>query len=108
MVRSVALVKTNFNLYNFKFIEYLLQSPVLQAQIEKGKKATAQANLFLGPINNLKVIICPIQEQTQIVQAIEQRFAAADTLAQSIETSLKKAEALRQSVLKEAFEGRLV
>ena len=59
----------------------------------------------------------------QIVSEIESRFSVADKpacsprgeaegrqgrLEQTIDEGLKKAETLRQSVLKKAFEGRLV
>lgn len=108
MVRSVALVKTNTKIYNPKFLEYLFLSPELQSQIEEGKKATAQANLFLDPIGKLNVIVCSLQEQTQIVQEIERRLSVCDKMEQSITESLEKAEALRQSILKKAFEGKLL
>lgn len=108
MVRSVALVKTNVKIYNPKFLEYLFLSPELQSQIEDGKKATAQANLFLEPIGKLNVILCSLQEQNQIVQEIERRLSVCDKMEQSIKESIEKAEALRQSILKKAFEGKLL
>lgn len=108
MVRSVALIKMNWNIYNSKYFEYLFQSPLLQKQIEKGKKATAQANLFLGPIKNLDIIICSLEQQQLIVQEIESRLSVADKMEESISQSLQQAEALRQSILKKAFSGELV
>lgn len=108
LVRSVALVKLDRSRFLPKFFEYLLQSPILQKQIEKGKKATAQANLFLGPIKNLDVISCSLDEQEAIVSEIESRLSVCDKLEESIEAGLKQSEALRQSILKKAFEGKLV
>jgi type I restriction enzyme, S subunit len=49
-----------------------------------------------------------IEEQTQIVQEIESRLSVADKMAETIQISLQKAEALRQSILKKAFEGKLL
>ena len=49
-----------------------------------------------------------VQEQTQIVQEIESRLSVCDKMEQSISESLEKAEALRQSILKKAFEGKLL
>ena len=49
-----------------------------------------------------------IQDQQEIVKEIETRFSVADKLAESIDESLFKAEALRQSILKKAFEGELL
>ena len=50
---------------------------------------------------------CSIKEQEEIVSEIESRLSVCDKLEQTIEDSLKKAEALRQSILKKAFNGEL-
>ena len=39
---------------------------------------------------------------------MESRLSVADKMEESIAQSLRQAEALRQSILKKAFEGRLV
>ncbi len=52
--------------------------------------------------------IAPTVEQRQIVTEIERRFSIADQLEATIEAGLKQSERLRQSILKAAFEGRLV
>ncbi|GAB1416733.1 hypothetical protein MASR2M117_25370 [Paludibacter sp.] len=49
-----------------------------------------------------------LQEQSQIVQEIESRLSVCDKMEQSINESILKAEALRQSILKKAFEGKLL
>ena len=49
-----------------------------------------------------------MEEQNQIVQEIESRLSVADKIEETIAQSLKQAEALRQSILKKAFEGKLV
>jgi type I restriction enzyme, S subunit len=108
MVRSVALIKLQSVKRTSRFYEYLFQSPILQKQIEKGKKATAQANLFLEPINNLKIVICSEVEQEQIMFKLDSIFSESVQLDQIITASLQQAEALRQSILKKAFSGELV
>ena len=52
--------------------------------------------------------ICSIEEQLQIVKEIESRLSVCDKLEETIQTSLKQAEILRQSILKKAFSGQLV
>ena len=47
-------------------------------------------------------------EQLQIVQEIESRLSVCDNVELSISESLEKANALRQSILKKAFEGSLL
>lgn len=49
-----------------------------------------------------------ISEQRFIVQSIESKFSVIDKIEQVIEASLEKAEKLRKSILKSAFEGKLV
>jgi type I restriction enzyme S subunit len=52
--------------------------------------------------------LCSTQEQILIVQEIESRLSVCDKMEQSITESIAKAEALRQSILKKAFEGKLL
>jgi type I restriction enzyme, R subunit len=59
-------------------------------------------------IVQLKVPYCSPQEQSQIVQEIETRRSVCDNIESTIRESLEKAEALRQSILKKAFEGKLL
>ena len=49
-----------------------------------------------------------LAEQKSIVAEIESRLSVCDKIEESIEQSLKQAESLRQSILKKAFEGKLV
>lgn len=60
-----------------------------------------------------QIALYPIQvpslkEQHQIVQAIESRLSVCDKVEKDIADSLEKAQALRQSILKKAFEGTLL
>lgn len=107
LVRSVALVKLDSQRFSSGFYVYQLQSPSLQKQIEKGKKATAQANLFLGPIGNLEILLCPLLEQHAIVSKLEQLFSELDKGIESLKTAQQQLKVYRQSVLKWAFEGKL-
>jgi len=64
-------------------------------------------------INGTKLKTYPIplpllKEQEKIVQEIESRFSVADKMEESITQSLQTAQALRQSILKKAFEGKLI
>lgn len=65
-------------------------------------------------ILNLKIIldepfpICEIEEQQKIVEEIESRLSVADKIEEEIDRNLKKTVQLRQSILKKAFEGKLV
>ncbi|MBI4333934.1 MAG: restriction endonuclease subunit S [Chloroflexi bacterium] len=73
------------------------------AQQTVGMASINQEQLGLMPFP-----LAPLQEQAKIVQEIERRFSAAGEVEKAIDRSLKQAERLRQSILKRAFEGKLV
>ena len=57
-----------------------------------------------------RVIVPKTDRPTQdsIVAEIESRLSVCDSIENTVDTALQQAEALRQSILKKAFEGRLV
>ncbi len=59
-------------------------------------------------VKNIPIPLIPVEEQQQIVQEIESRLSVCDKIEETITNSLKQSEALRQSILKKAFEGKLV
>jgi type I restriction enzyme S subunit len=59
-------------------------------------------------LNNVPVPLISSREQHAIVGEIESRLSQVDKLEETIATSLQQAEALRQSILKRAFAGKLV
>jgi type I restriction enzyme S subunit len=67
-----------------------------------------QPNLNLTLIKNTVLPFPSLQEQHQIVREIESRLSVCDAVEQIISESLEKAKALRQSILKKAFEGALL
>lgn len=68
--------------------------------------ATAQKNINLDTLENLVVPYCSIEEQHQVVAEIESKMTVCDNIEETIEAALQQAEALRQSILKQTFEGR--
>lgn len=64
--------------------------------------------LNLAEIKSIVVPIPPEAEQERIVAEVERRLSVVDNLEQVVKANLKRAERLRQAVLKEAFAGRLV
>jgi type I restriction enzyme, S subunit len=94
---------------NSKYLMYYLDSPYIKQKIKFAIKSTNQPKLALFRIAGFDIPFPkPLSEQSQIVQEIESKFSVIDKLEQVIEQSLKKAERLRKSILKVAFEGRLI
>lgn len=95
----------NKNLILPKYTDYFIQST--KQKIQAYAPATAQKNINLTILENLLVPYCSIEEQEQIVQEIESRFSVCDKIEETINDGLKQAKALRQSILKKSFEGKL-
>ncbi len=105
---SCAIVKNITKLMNERFVYYYSISPLAHKEIKRYTVETTQANIGIASIEKFLFPLCSKYEQTQIVEAIESRLSICDRLEKDIEQSLKKAEALRQSILKQAFEGELL
>jgi type I restriction enzyme S subunit len=106
LVRSVAVLKPFFLMG--RFLSYSIRSPLLQSQINEKKTQTAQANIFQGKIKKLVFALPNLLEQEKIVKEIEYCFSVIDQLEKTVDTNIKRAEKLRQTILKQAFEGKLV
>lgn len=77
------------------------------------KASNSGSRTILPKINQVElgripIPLCPFSEQQAIVQEIETRLSVCDKIEQDIKENLEKAEALRQSILKKAFEGKLL
>jgi len=97
--------KSNINL---DYIYYYLLSAYFQNEIAKSIKGAAMPAISFGLINNIIFTYPSFEEQAQIVKEIEARLSVCDAVEQQIKDSLSQAEALRQSILKKAFEGKLL
>jgi type I restriction enzyme S subunit len=67
-----------------------------------------QPNLNLGLIRRIAIPFPPTAEQHRIVAEAERSHSLTDELEMQIEANLKRAQRLRQAILKRAFEGKLV
>lgn len=90
------------------FTMYLSSKKGITELRKNAKQAVNQASINQTDVSNVMVPLPLIKEQHDIVQKIESRLSVADKMEESITQSLQQAEALRQSILKKAFEGRLV
>ena len=59
-------------------------------------------------IVHLKIPIPELEIQNKIIQEIESRLSVCDKVEKTVEQNLSKIKYLRQSILKKAFEGKLV
>lgn len=74
---------------------------------KKGKQSVNLASINKTVLSALILPIPSLEKQASIINNIESRLSVCDQIEKTIEQSLQQAEALRQSILKQAFEGRL-
>jgi type I restriction enzyme S subunit len=98
----------NSNAIDSKYFVYLFQGGRVKDQVKKLCTGSTRDFLNQTILTSLNFPLPSFQEQAQIVQEIESRLSVCDKVEQTIKESILKAEALRQSILKKAFEGRLL
>lgn len=94
------------NHINNKYIFYLFKS--IENICLKLSSGTTVKGINLQNLKSIEIPKIELPIQIQIVQEIESRLSVADKLAETIHTNLLKSESLRQSILKKAFEGKLL
>ena len=95
--------------FNKKYVGYWIISKSGGIHhLNKNKKGAVKAGLNLDDLKTFPVPLCSLEEQQQIVSELESKLTVCDKIEETISQSLLQAETLRQSILKKAFEGRLV
>lgn len=102
---KVRLVIASMN----KWILFWLLSPIGRHFIEKVSSSTSGLyTLSVNKIGDLPIIIPPLAEQEHIVAEVERRLSVIEELEAAVEANLTRADRLRQSILSQAFSGRLL
>lgn len=91
------------------YLNYYLNSQMAKNHGNKVKSfGVNQSNINGTKLKQYPFPIAQIECQKKIIKEIESRLSVCDKIEESIETSLQQAEALRLSIIKKAFEGKLV
>lgn len=90
-----------------EFMAWYLRSDYGQKDLLKNKRGGGKLGLGLDDIRNSRVPVISDVEAIRIVGNIEARLSVCDSIEKTADTALQQAEAMRQSILKQAFEGRL-
>lgn len=75
---------------------------------DEGKQTTNLASINMTKLRGLPVPIPPLAEQKRIRDAVEEQLSVADDALATTSREVLRCSRLRQSILKWAFEGRLV
>jgi type I restriction enzyme S subunit len=91
------------------YFVYIWNSALVRSQIESIARTTAGIHkISQKDIEGITLPLIPIAQQRKIVEELEKQFSMIDALEEVSDITLKRADRLRQAILKRAFEGKLV
>jgi type I restriction enzyme S subunit len=90
-----------------KFFVHAINSELVKSEIRGITKGVAQLKVSLERFRGIAVPLPPLAEQQRIVAVVERRFSVVAEVEAAVAANLKRAERLRQAILKRAFEGKL-
>lgn len=106
--QRVAALRFNQSIAIPEFYQYYLSSPDYRNEFfsyETGN--VGQGNVGIKALIEPSVICPTIEEQKRIVETIASRLSVCNSIERTVEETLQHANAMRQSILKDAFEGKL-
>lgn len=72
------------------------------------KSTSGLYTLSTNKVKNLQIPVCNITKQQQVINEIASRLSICESIELTVDTVLAQADAMRQSILKQAFEGGYV
>lgn len=90
-----------------RFCAYAIESECVHNQILGITKGVAQLKVSLGRFSSIGLPLPPITEQHRIVAEVDRRLSLQREAEAQVDANLHRAERLRQSILAQAFSGRL-
>jgi restriction endonuclease S subunit len=106
--QALLVLKPNEKLLN-KYLKLYMESWVFQDEISKYSKWAAIKNVASVKIlKEIQIPLPPLQKQKEIVTYLDEVFEKNKQLKTKYDEQLKELEELKQSLLKDAFDGRLI
>ena len=103
------LIRINhYEFINSRYLNHYMNSFVAKNYGSKVKTdGVNQSNINGQKMCSYPFPLCSEEEQEQVVYELEERLSTFDSIEQTVDIALQQAAALRQSILKQAFEGNL-
>ena len=90
-----------------RYLAYYTNSPYGISSVKRNQRGVAQGHLNITVYGKLPLLLPTIDVQDVIIKEIDARLSACDNIEKTVDAALQQAEAMRQSILKQAFEGSL-
>ena len=103
--QHIALVRFQ-NPVQGRFMAWYLRSEYGQKDLLKNKRGGGKLGLGLDDIRDTPVPIVDDITAKEIVDKVEEQLSVCDSIEKTVDTALTQADAMRQSILKQAFEGK--
>ena len=84
-----------------------MSTPARNYFYQKGKQSVNLASINKTVLSALTLPLPTLEKQRKIINHIESRLSVCDSIEQTVDTALQQAEAMRQSILTQAFGGAL-
>jgi len=84
-----------------------MSTPARNYFYQKGKQSVNLASINKTVLSALSLPIPALEKQREIINHIESRLSVCNSIEQTVDTALQQAEAMRQSILKQAFENNI-
>lgn len=104
---DILIAVPNTDIVTPEYLCAFTNSPYGRKLVAEKKRGVAQAHLNVGGYSKMEIPVPEISVQKQVVLSIAQRLSVYDSISKTIDTALQQAEAMRQSILKQAFEGKI-
>ena len=106
LLSSVAKLTPNEKYVTSKYLMYLLMSDALQKQITIAMAGSAMPRITLIKLVNFYGLVCPINEQLEIVAYLDKKCESIGKLITAKETILKELETYKKSLIYEYVTGK--
>lgn len=104
---NVILIQPNKEKIYPEFLFWQFSSSLVTKQLTLGAKATSQPAFGIKKARLLSIKICELEKQFKIIKRLEAEMSCCDNIEKTVDTALAQADAMRQSILKQAFEGTM-
>lgn len=95
------------NMLSQYILFYLISKDGRKQIVDAAKSTSGLYTLSTNKVKGLLVPYCDLPQQKKLLDRINACLSVCDNIEKSVDTAIYQAEAMRQSILKKAFEGGL-
>ena len=107
LLSSVALLKTKMEILDSYYLCYVLNSPDVYNQFRSKMDGAAITRITLVKIKDAVIQVPPLDQQRKIVRTLDTLSEKCRRLEQVAQQTICECDALKQSILRQAFSGEL-